>query len=68
MINTDSQLLVGQLTKGWKVRAENLREYFIRAKELLEKKGCRLTLVARQNNRAGKLMENMTGYRHPRST
>jgi ribonuclease HI len=69
IINTDSQLLVGQLTKGWKVKAENLKEYYKQAKELLEqKKGCKLVLVNRINNRAGKLMQNMTGYRHVRYT
>jgi ribonuclease HI len=67
VINTDSQLLVGQLTMGWKVRAENLKEIHRQAKALLEKSGCRLALVGRKDNRAGKLMESMPGYRHART-
>ena len=67
IINTDSQLLVGHLTKGWKVNAENLKEHYKQAKELLDKKKCKLVLVKRQDNKAGKLFENMEGYRHARS-
>jgi len=66
VINTDSELLVGHLSKGWKVNAENLKGYCKKAKELLEQKGCKLVFVDRKNNRAGKLMENMTGHRHTR--
>lgn len=67
VIYTDSQLIVGQLTKGWKVKAPNLKNYYVQAKALREqKKGCTIVLIGRANNRAGKLMENMDGYRHAR--
>lgn len=35
VINTDSQLLVGHLIKGWRVGAENLKDYYNQAKKLL---------------------------------
>jgi ribonuclease HI/probable phosphoglycerate mutase len=67
VINTDSELLVGQLTKGWKVNAENLREYYKRAKALIEQKRCKLALIRREENKAGKLMEGMPSHRHTKS-
>jgi ribonuclease HI len=66
-IHTDSELLAGHLTKGWKVNAENLKEYHKRAKALLEQKQCKIVLIRRNDNRAGKLLEGMPGYRHARS-
>lgn len=68
IINTDSELLVGHLTKGWKVNAENLKEYHKEAKILLEQKKCKLVLVRREENKAGKLLEGMPGYRHAKSS
>ena len=56
-IYTDSQLLVGQLTKGWNVRAENLQPLNERAKALLEKRRASLIWVPREENRAGKVLE-----------
>jgi ribonuclease HI len=38
-IFTDSQLLIGHLTKGWNVRAENLRPLFQEALTLLAQQG-----------------------------
>jgi ribonuclease HI len=66
-IHTDSDLLAGHLTKGWKVNAENLKDYHKRAKALLEQKQCKLVWIQRSDNRAGKLLEGMPGYRHARS-
>ena len=43
----DSKLLVGQLTKGWRVRAENLKPLHKRAKELMRSTRARLTWVPR---------------------
>lgn len=68
VIHTDSELLVGHLTKDWKVRAENLKKYHAQAKALLEEKRCKLVLIPRARNKAGKLMENMPGFRHARSS
>jgi len=56
-IYTDSQLLVGQLTKGWKVRAENLQPLNERAKSLLDKRKATLIWIPREENRAGKVLE-----------
>lgn len=67
-INTDSELLVGHLTRKWKVKAENLKEHYNQAKALLDKKKCKLVLVRRADNKAGKLLEGMPGYRHVRSS
>lgn len=56
-IFTDSQLLVGQLTQGWKVRAENLRPLNERAMALLIQRKATLVWVPREQNRAGKVLE-----------
>jgi ribonuclease HI len=56
-IFTDSQLLVGQLTRKWKVRAENLRPLNERARPLLTRRKATLVWVPREENRAGKVLE-----------
>jgi ribonuclease HI len=56
-IYTDSQLLVGQLTKGWKVRAANLAPLNERARALLLQRKATLVWVPREENRAGKVLE-----------
>jgi len=56
-IYTDSQLLVGQLTKGWKVNAENLRPLHAKARVLLSRRRAALVWVPREENRAGKVLE-----------
>jgi len=56
-IYTDSQLLVGQLTKGWKVRAANLAPLNERARVLLLQRKTTLVWVPREENRAGKVLE-----------
>ncbi len=56
-VHTDSQLLVGQLTKGWKVRAGNLQPLNERARSLLDRKRATLIWVPREENRAGKVLE-----------
>jgi len=56
-IFTDSQLLVGQLTQGWKMRAENLRPLNERARALLTQRKATLVWVPREQNRAGKVLE-----------
>jgi ribonuclease HI len=67
VILTDSALLDGHLNKGWKVGAESLKAYYKEAKELMQQKQCKLVLIRRSDNRAGKLLEGMEGYRHAQS-
>ena len=47
IIYTDSQLLVGQLQLGWKVKAKNLRPLFARAADSLSAKRCKLEWISR---------------------
>ena len=56
-IYTDSQLLVGQLTQGWKVRAANLAPLNERARALLLQRKATLVWVPREENKAGKVLE-----------
>ncbi len=56
-IHTDSQLLVGQLTKGWKVNAENLRPLHAEARDRVARQNATLVWVPREQNRAGKVLE-----------
>ena len=56
-IYTDSQLLVGQLTQGWKVRAANLAPLNERANTLLLQRKATLVWVPREENKAGKVLE-----------
>ena len=56
-IFTDSQLLVGQLTKGWKVNKKHLMPLHEEAKRLLKEKECELAWVRREENLAGKILE-----------
>jgi ribonuclease HI len=55
---TDSQLVVGQLTKGWNVNAENLRHFVEEGKNLIALRRCSVTWVPRDKNLAGKLIED----------
>ena|SRR2546422_7479984 len=56
-ILTDSQLLVGQLTQGWRVKAENLKPPHSEARKLLGERRAALLWVPRGENRAGKVLE-----------
>lgn len=56
-IFTDSQLVVGQLTKDWNVNAENLRPFVEEGKRLIAEKGCTVGWLSRNQNLAGKLIE-----------
>jgi ribonuclease HI len=56
-ILTDSQLVVGQTTKGWKIKKEHLRPLVEKAKKLIAKKNVRILWVPRSENSAGKLLE-----------
>ena len=46
-IYTDSQLLVGQLTQGWKVRADNLLELQKESASKLRRTGAKLAKIPR---------------------
>ena len=56
-ILTDSQLVVNQLTKGWKVKARNLMVKYNHAKDLYENKNISLLWIPRDENLAGKIFE-----------
>jgi ribonuclease HI len=56
-IFTDSQLLVGHLTKGWKVKAENLKGAFEMCSNLLSLKKAKLVWIPREENKAGISLE-----------
>jgi ribonuclease HI len=53
---SDSQLVVNQSTKGWKVRAPNLKQLNIKVKKLLKEKNIVLEWTPRENNSAGHLI------------
>ena len=55
-ILTDSKLIVGQLTMGWKVKAANLMPYYLKAFKLLAISQCKLIWVPRQ------LIEDALGH------
>ena len=57
LIHTDSQLLVGHLEKGWKLKAKNLKPYYDAARKLLKEKNSKLKWVRREENKAGILLE-----------
>ncbi|HZD13145.1 MAG TPA: RNase H family protein [Candidatus Binatus sp.] len=56
-ILTDSQLLVGQLQNGWKVKAENLKEIHEECRNLLRARNATLSWIPREENLAGKVLE-----------
>ncbi len=56
-IYTDSELVVGQVIRGWKVKADNLRPLVERARVLLAERQARLDWVSREQNLAGKVLE-----------
>jgi len=56
-IFTDSRLLVGQLTKGWKVKAPNLRKINIKCLKMLKERKAKLLWIPREENKAGKVLE-----------
>jgi len=57
IIYTDSQLLVGQVCNGWKIKAENLKPFVEKSKELLKQRNAILKWIPREENKAGKLLE-----------
>ncbi len=59
-IITDSQLLVGHITQGWKVKAPNLRELYQQAKALFNQKTPELVWVMRSENKAGIYLDKLS--------
>jgi len=53
----DSQLVVNQLLKGWKINYLHLKELNSKAGKLLEEKKAILTWIPREENKAGILIE-----------
>lgn len=56
-VYTDSELVVGQVTQGWKVKADNLRPLIAQARTLLKKRRASLVWVRRDQNLAGRVLE-----------
>jgi len=57
-IYTDSQLVAGQVTKGWRVTKEHLFPLVMRAKKLLkEKRELKIIWIPRESNYAGHMLE-----------
>ena len=56
-IFTDSQLLVGHVLGGWKVRKKHLLPYVEKAQALVKEKKVKLIWIPREENKAGKLFE-----------
>jgi ribonuclease HI len=59
---TDSRLLVGQLTKSWKVKASNLRKIHQECLELLKKRNANIVWISRDENKAGKELERRNSF------
>ena len=57
IIYSDSQLIVNQITQGWKVKAANLYPFYVKAKKLYKDKKVTIEWVSRDNNQAGWLLE-----------
>jgi len=56
-IYTDSQLLLGHLTKNWKQNYAHLKVLAAKCKKLLEEKKINLVWIPREENKAGKVLE-----------
>jgi ribonuclease HI len=60
-IRSDSQLVVGQLAKGWAVNAEGLKKLHAECAKLYAEKKVKVVWVRREFNEAGKVLERMKG-------
>ena len=56
-IFTDSQLIEGQVIKGWKVKAKHLQSLAKKAQSALLEKNATLTWIPREKNKAGHALE-----------
>jgi ribonuclease HI len=57
IVMTDSQLVHGQVCKGWKVNFEHLKPLVEKAKKILAEKKLVLEWIPREENRAGQVLE-----------
>jgi len=57
-IYTDSQLLEGHMTKGWKINFAHLRELKDKADSLIGEKDIKIVWVPREENKAGQILEH----------
>lgn len=60
IIYADSQLIVNQITKGWKVKAQNLYKLNLEAIRLYKSKNVKIEWVSRDWNKAGWILEGNT--------
>lgn len=60
-ICSDSQLVVGQLTKNWAVNANSIKKLFEDCKKLYDSKHVTVNWVSRNDNLAGHLLERLKG-------
>ncbi len=56
-IYTDSGLLVGHLTKGWRVKAPNLKDIQNECAKRLKERNAKMHWIPRGQNRAGEVLE-----------
>lgn len=59
LVKTDSQLVVGQLTKGWAVNCDRLRPLKSKAMQLMSSKGVNVEWIPREESKAGKVLERL---------
>lgn len=57
-IFTDSQLVEGQIMKGWKITKEHLFPLVMKAKQLIKEKNVPLAWISRNENFAGHILDN----------
>jgi len=60
-ICSDSQLVVGQLTKGWAVNAQTIKSLFEECKQIYDRKHVTIRWVNRRDNLAGHVLERLKG-------
>lgn len=57
LILSDSQLVVNQLTNGWRVKEQRLLNLWMRCREMMRDKDIQIKWIPREKNRAGKYLE-----------
>lgn len=60
-IYSDSQLIVNQITRNWKVKAINLYALNGKAMDIYKSKNIKVEWVSRDFNKAGWILEDQTG-------
>lgn len=57
-IYTDSKLIEGQMTKGWKINYPHLRKLKEKADSLIGKKDIKIVWIPREENKAGQILDD----------